>query len=326
MNFCTSCGAKVAPGILFCTSCGTPMPKMAVVEPPVVPPATPTEGDVAQANPSNTADTRTAPTGAGDAPPINLPRTQPISTPVRAARADSSASAAASRAARSRRLRILVVSLIALAVTGSAVAVVLARTRTSPIAHQEGRGPSSATSAPGGDASTPSPDDTPSSAPPSRPVSVSNLAGQASIAAPESAPNGRDSAGNPTTYGTDHLVDGDPSTAWRMIGDGAGSELTFTFDTPHLVSTVGLINGYAKRDPSSGYDRYVQERRITAVTWAFDEDTVAQQLSPTNRGLQRLALPTPVTTTTVSIHIEATTGYAQPYDFTAISEVQIDGQ
>ena len=92
------------------------------------------------------------------------------------------------------------------------------------------------------------------------------------------------------------------------------------------ITKLGLINGYAKTDPSSGEDRYGQERRITAVSWTFDDGTsVAQPLSAGDPGVQLLTLPQPKRTQTVRLHIDTVTGYTKPFNYTAISEIQVDG-
>jgi hypothetical protein len=180
--------------------------------------------------------------------------------------------------------------------------------------------------------SSPAPQSTPTSpgplptTPPAAPLTVANIAGEASITAPQSAPNGQDKAGNPTSYGTDHLTDGATDTAWRMVGDGGGADVVLTFGTPRTVTRLGVINGYAKIDPVTGEDRYRQERRITAVSWIFDDGTtVPQRLSASNPGVQMLSLPQPEETQAVRLHIDTVTGYTQPYNYTAISEIELDG-
>jgi hypothetical protein len=154
---------------------------------------------------------------------------------------------------------------------------------------------------------------------------LENLGPGADVNAPPSAPNGHDAEGGVTSYGADHLVDGDLSTAWRMRGNGAGRTLSFQFQTSQTVIELGLVNGYAKTDPYSGEDRYRQERRITQVTWLLNGSAVAQSLLPSDRGPQSIRLAAPAVTTTVQLRIDATVPGDGQYDYTAISEVIIGG-
>jgi hypothetical protein len=127
------------------------------------------------------------------------------------------------------------------------------------------------------------------------------------IGVPATASNGVDSLGDTTSYGWRNLLDGDPSTAWRMKGDGAGSQLRLRFAAPVTVSAVGLLNGYAKVDPGDGTDRYAQERQITDVKWIFDDGTtVSQSLSTGSPFMQSMNLNRPITTTDVILDIDST--------------------
>lgn len=143
------------------------------------------------------------------------------------------------------------------------------------------------------------------------------------------APDGVDDAGNTTSYGATNLVDGDPETAWRVLGDGSGQSITVTWSGTSTITSVGLINGYAKTDPSSGVRRYGQGRTINQVTWTFDDGTeLTQTLSASDESVQWLVLPTPVSSSsTVTLHVDATNepGDAD-FDYTAISEIQVEGQ
>lgn len=163
------------------------------------------------------------------------------------------------------------------------------------------------------------------------PTSASEEAGQptgsltshARAVAPSTSPDGVDGAGNPTTYDAGQMLDGDPSTTWRMDGDGTGVTITFTLDTRRAVSTLGLINGYAKIDPATGEDRYAQSRRITQVTWTLDQTTFKQRLADGIRGPQAITFPA-VTTRTVTLRLDAVTGPGDPqFNRTAISDVLI---
>ena len=91
------------------------------------------------------------------------------------------------------------------------------------------------------------------------------------------APPAKDDAGKPVSYEAGNVLDGDRSTAWRCDGNGAGHTMTFTFPAGTTISTVGLVNGYAKTDPKSGAKRYGEYRRISRVTWTFDDGSAVEQ-------------------------------------------------
>ncbi len=93
-------------------------------------------------------------------------------------------------------------------------------------------------------------------------------------------------------YPASNMADGDPATCWRMNGDGTGQALTISIPGDARITSVGLINGYAKVDPTTGDDRYRQERRITHVTWQVPDGTaVEQSLSPMNRSVPSVPVP-----------------------------------
>jgi len=109
------------------------------------------------------------------------------------------------------------------------------------------------------------------------------------------------------SYAPSNVYDGDSKTAWRCDGTGVGHVLTFAFPAGTSLGEVGLINGYAKTDPSTGSDRYPEYRRITRVTWTFaDRHSVTQSLQDGNRGLQLTAVG-PHPAGQVTLRIDATT-------------------
>lgn len=149
------------------------------------------------------------------------------------------------------------------------------------------------------------------------------LDGYASASAPATSASSVDGAGATTTYQASHMLDGDPTTAWRMDGDGSGEVLTFTLDEARTITTLGLINGYAKTDPVTGEDRYSENRRILAVTWSVGGRTIEQNLVDGSGQVQAVTFPA-VTASTIRLRIDAVTapGEAQ-YDHTVISDVLI---
>lgn len=150
------------------------------------------------------------------------------------------------------------------------------------------------------------------------------LAGDAQASASATAPDNVDGAGNQTSYEVDNLLDDDPSTAWRVKGNGRGVTITLTLPGPAHVTEVGLIPGYAKIDPASGADRFTQERRISRVRWRFDDQTsVAQELVDAPE-LQRTTVD--VDTTSVVLEIVRTGAPGDPdFDYTAISDISLTG-
>ena len=139
-----------------------------------------------------------------------------------------------------------------------------------------------------------------------------------------SAP-GVDAAGEPVTYEPAAAIDADAETAWRCDGNGSGVTLDLTLGQKAMVSRVGLVPGYAKTDPVDGTDRYAENRRISEVTWSFDDGEAVTQRFDTgtdNRSLQSTGVPD-AETRAVEITIEASEEAAR--NTVAISTVQVQG-
>ncbi|WP_297617945.1 hypothetical protein [Nocardioides sp.] len=153
-----------------------------------------------------------------------------------------------------------------------------------------------------------------------------DLATGAAVAVPDTAPPTTDFDGNLVAYEASQMVDGNPTTTWRMAGDATGQAVTLTLAEPRVVSRVGLVNGYSKQ--VAGVDWYPNNRRILAVTWGFEDGTTVEQTFAERPGLQRLKVP-PVLTGTVTITITSVTPPGSGNlgrDYTAISEVAISGR
>jgi hypothetical protein len=144
----------------------------------------------------------------------------------------------------------------------------------------------------------------------------------ASASAPATAADGNDACQVSTSYAASNMIDGAPDSAWRMEGDGTGQTLTFALETRRRVTEVGLVPGYNKVDPCDGADRFVQNRRPTAVTWIFDDGSEVTQSLSDVRQLQSVAVN--ATTTSIRLRIDGVTGSPER-DFTAISEVSARG-
>jgi serine/threonine protein kinase len=142
------------------------------------------------------------------------------------------------------------------------------------------------------------------------------------VTASSTAPSSTDAAGNPVTYVPANVIDGNVQTAWRTPGDGHGQSITLIFDNPIEVVRIGLIPGYAKNDPQTGANRFLQDRIIKAVAYQMPG------LPDTRKTFEPLPVPQFVqlsaTTSQITVKILATTA-AQGLDYTAISEIYVFG-
>jgi len=152
---------------------------------------------------------------------------------------------------------------------------------------------------------------------------ATELAGGASASASATAPDSKDDSGSTVSYEAANVLDGDPATAWRVKGDGQDVTLTLTLPGPAHITEVGLVPGYAKTDPTSGKDRFVEDHRISEVRWQFDDGTVTDQQLADEPTMQRQAVN--VTSTTVTIEIVATLPGQPGFDYTPVSDVSIMG-
>jgi hypothetical protein len=80
------------------------------------------------------------------------------------------------------------------------------------------------------DPSPPAPSTTAASAPPTE--LISNARAEASATAPDSV----DDAGNPVGYDAANVLDGDPSTAWRVKGSGRGAVVAIRLPAPARIT------------------------------------------------------------------------------------------
>lgn len=183
------------------------------------------------------------------------------------------------------------------------------------------RSPSSATTGPG----SPAPAGTGLPADPAAPADPADVTTSATVVVPETAPPNRSVDGEAVSYDGGLMLDGDPSTAWRMSGDGTGAVLTFTLAEATRLSSVGLVNGYAKVD--GDVDWYPRNRRISAVTWGFDDGSTLQQDLIDNPALQTIGLEGGVVTSTVTLTLTTVSapGAEGGRDFTPVSDVRLIG-
>jgi hypothetical protein len=133
--------------------------------------------------------------------------------------------------------------------------------------------------------------------------------------------------------GPEKAIDGLDDTAWRCDGKGVGQWLRIDFRRQVTLGSIGIIPGFAKTDPVDSTDRYVQNRRISAVQYTFDDGSVFRQTFNTSasvRSAQTINLPG-VSTSQVTIAILDSvlgdvTGGKQPFDKVAISEVVVSAR
>lgn len=153
-----------------------------------------------------------------------------------------------------------------------------------------------------------------------------NLVRGARVEVPATAPPTTDLDGSRVTFDARHIVDLRRATAWRMPGDATGTAVTIILPRKARLRRVGLVNGYAKK--ISGVDWYVQNRRILAVTWRFDNGRTVNQTFGERPAMQLKRIK-PVTTGSVMITIRRVTppgAGTLGRDYTAISGVALIGR
>ena len=141
------------------------------------------------------------------------------------------------------------------------------------------------------------------------------------VDASQSAPDSTDAAGDAVMFDAVNAVDGDPTTAWRVPGDGLGDYLVLTFDESVHVDSIGMVPGYAKIDPVDGANRFTQNRRVRSAQFEFSDGQVLDVDYSDQAQLQQVSVG--VETTVVVMYITRST--SAPRDFTAVSELQVYG-
>ena len=345
MNFCTNCGTRLVAGLRFCTSCGAPLsatpaepprvdrspldpPPVAVDPPPVAvdpPPVATAPSATAPSHRAATTDEQVLPWLAADRPLWTTDDADP-----RVAGHGSH-----------RGVPVAAVVVVTAVVLAGLVAFTLhALSADSP-------DPATAatpadTGKKSGGASTPT--DAPSepasaktaaaavvgTAAPGLPAGQKDVAGGADITAPPSSKGRVDSKGRPAKYPPKAMLDTDPSTAWRMDGDGSGQTITVSFGRRVTMTGLALDPGFDKTGKNE--DRWKENRRISAATFTTDDGsafTVSFATAvdlPVKDRLQFFMLPAPVETRTVRVHIDTTEpSPPRTFDTTAISRLAVLG-
>jgi hypothetical protein len=157
-----------------------------------------------------------------------------------------------------------------------------------------------------------------------------DVASQATAVAPATAAPGTDFDGNVVRYDARNMLDGVPATTWRMPGDGSGETITVELAEETELTSVGLINGYAKTGTDGSgtpLDWYAGNRRILSVEWHFDDGSVVPQDLTETRRLQSVEID-PVTTSTVQLQLVTVTPPGvgpSRRDYTAVSDLALVG-
>jgi hypothetical protein len=168
----------------------------------------------------------------------------------------------------------------------------------------------------------------PSTSRPSDPVPAGDVTADSTAEVPATAPPNQDVQGNRVDFVAANMLDGVPETCWRMAGDGTGEEITITLPGETVVSSVGLVDGYAKtaRDAQGReLDWYHGNRRVLSVEWVFDDGTTLSQDLEDSTAVQSIDVDD-VRTSTITLRLVSVsapgTGRAAR-DNTAISDLSI---
>jgi hypothetical protein len=168
----------------------------------------------------------------------------------------------------------------------------------------------------------------PSKSPPSDPVPAGDVTAESTAEVPATAPPNQDVQGNRVDFEAANMFDGVPETCWRMAGDGTGKEITITLPGETVVSSIGVVNGYAKtaRDAQGReLDWYHGNRRVLSVEWVFDDGTTLSQDLEDSTAVQSIDVDD-VRTSTITLRLVSVsapgTGRAAR-DNTAISDLSI---
>jgi len=198
-------------------------------------------------------------------------------------------------------------------------------------------------SAPATNATTPAtnapPNPTGATSPPPQQTQATQPQGQATttFAAPAGAvtptgasascqgPNGNEASGTTIVFAPSNVLDRNPGTAWRCPSQPAGQTLTVTLSGATHLTSVGMIGGYAKIDPTTQFDRFTQNHRARQVIWRFSDGTSVTQDLADSRDMQ--SIPVDVTTEWVSVEIVSTypPSGPDPKNNIVVAEVQLIG-
>jgi WD40 repeat protein len=144
-----------------------------------------------------------------------------------------------------------------------------------------------------------------------------------------------DGCGNKVSYEPEKVMDDEPTTAWKVGGDGAGEWIELKYDKPIEVSRVGIIPGYAKTDPCEGTDRFYQYRVVKNVKIEFSDGSSVEKSFRQRPQMQFVDVPD-TKTSSVRVTIQDTyppatnkpyygLPYGETFETAAISEIEVEG-
>lgn len=145
----------------------------------------------------------------------------------------------------------------------------------------------------------------------------------ASISASSTSSDSTDDSGTMISYAAKNMIDGDPTTAWRTDGTGVGVSIVLRFAQECRLRTVSIVDGYDKDDPVSGYDRWIENRRVVRLDVSTDDGSVGTwTLSEYSRDPQTTTI-VPRATARLTLTILATEPDVVKRNYTAISEIVV---
>lgn len=171
----------------------------------------------------------------------------------------------------------------------------------------------------------PAPEPTPSAAPAAPAATLAPVPGQVTPVETSASCQADDSAeasGAAITFSPGNVLDGNLSTAWRCAA-ATGQTITFNLGTSTRLTSVGLVGGYVKVDPTTGVDRFEQNRRVRQVSWVFDGGVTVTQDLADSRDLQSIAVDVNTSTVTLQILDTYPAGGEAPRDFIPVADVQL---
>jgi len=130
-----------------------------------------------------------------------------------------------------------------------------------------------------------------------------------------------DPDGTPVTADAVNAIDGDPTTAWRAVGDGRGAVLTVSFDRPVHLAGIGMIPGDARVDGSDGPDHFTRNGRVESARFTVDDGSVTDFAFAEAPQMQQFLL----SADTSSVEITILSSVAGARGSTAVSEVEFYG-
>lgn len=122
-----------------------------------------------------------------------------------------------------------------------------------------------------------------------------------------------------TSHGPENLADDDRLTAWRSLPDpGDDVFLDFRFERPVWVTDVEFAVG--DQSDRGAFEALARPARVTVT---FDEANSVVVVLEDVAGVQAVALPTPILTGQVRVHIDD--AYGDAAAGIAVAEIRFDG-